>query len=95
MEVPFRIDKRRRIWTVQWGNPYTQPPDGRPRVVACWYCPPEQTTPPQILVELAAEMDSGYTFFHDREFYISPNRGKMPRRSKPSSPQADLPLDAL
>lgn len=46
------------VWTIQWHNPHTDPPEGKPRVLAEWFfpnghqhlrqCPPElqaMTTP--------------------------------------------------
>lgn len=27
------------VWTIKWGNPYTEPPAGRPRVLAEWFFP--------------------------------------------------------
>lgn len=53
------------VWMIQWHSPYTEPPDGKPRVLGRWFYPyahpSRHIVPPEI--EALHTIGDGYTLY--------------------------------
>lgn len=48
------------LWQIAWGNPYTTPPEGAPRVLAEYFCPGHITQCPQEIRNFTYSLGGGY-----------------------------------
>ncbi len=48
------------LWQIAWGNPYTTPPEGAPRVLAEYFCPGHVSQCPREISDFAYSLGGGY-----------------------------------
>lgn len=76
-----QIGKTGRLFRVEWNNPYTEPPDGAPRILAEMFVPHEAGAGSQTPAEIEAfpySLGGGYGV---RSSHVSPPPGQLSKES--------------